>query len=125
MNDVTTQRTQPLIGGEEAVPGPKDALPEMVWIARGEFPMGSDHHHRNERPAHRVRADGFRMDRTPITNRECSCFVQATRYVTLAAIPPDAKDYRPAAWCGAPHGAWSASRSSACLSISLVPHQAS
>jgi formylglycine-generating enzyme required for sulfatase activity len=93
MNDVITQRAQPRIGAEEAVRDPKYAQPEMVWIAGGTFRMGSDHHYREERPAHRVRVDGFWMDRTPVTNREFRRFVQATRYVTFAEIPPDPKDY--------------------------------
>ena len=40
---------------------------DMVWIAGGEFDMGSDHHYPEEAPRHRVRVDGFWMDRTPVT----------------------------------------------------------
>jgi hypothetical protein len=42
---------------------------------------------------HRVRIDGFWMDRTPVTNREFSRFVEATAHVTLAEIAPDPKGY--------------------------------
>jgi formylglycine-generating enzyme required for sulfatase activity len=83
---------QPLIGGG-IVSDPKEVHPEMIRIAGGTFRMGSDHHYREERPAHRVRIDGFWMDRTPVTNREFRRFVQATHYVTLAEIPPDPKDH--------------------------------
>ena len=35
----------------------------MVWIEGGTFRMGSDRHHPEEAPAHRVRVDGFWIDR--------------------------------------------------------------
>ncbi len=68
-------------------------LPDMVWIPGGEFLMGSDRHYREEAPAHRVRVDGFWMDRTPVTNEQFARFVAATGYVTFAEIAPDPKDY--------------------------------
>ena len=57
---------------------------EMVWIEGGEFWMGSDTHYPEERPAQRVRVDGFWIDRTPVTNREFREFVRATGHVTFA-----------------------------------------
>jgi len=69
------------------------ARPEMIWVEGGAFLMGSEHHYPEERPVHRVRVDGFWIDRTPITNREFRRFVEATGYVTFAEIPPDPKDY--------------------------------
>ena len=69
------------------------AHPEMVWVEGGEFLMGSDHHYPEERPVHRVRVDGFRIDRTPVTNGEFRRFVEATGYVTFAEIAPDGKNY--------------------------------
>src|SRR5580658_3604946 len=66
---------------------------DMVFVPDGAFRMGSDSHYPEEAPAHRVRMDGFWMDRTPVTNRQFSEFVQATGYVTFAEIPPDPKDY--------------------------------
>jgi formylglycine-generating enzyme required for sulfatase activity len=54
----------------------------MVWIPGGTFRMGSDRHHAEEAPAHRVRVDWFWIDRTPATNRLFNVFVQATRHVT-------------------------------------------
>ena len=67
--------------------------PDMVRVPGGLFLMGSDHHYPEERPAHRVRVDGFWMDRTPVTNREFRRFIEATGYTTFAEIPPDPKDY--------------------------------
>ena len=46
--------------------------PEMVWIPGGEFLMGSDRHYPEEAPAHRVRVDGFWMDRFTVTNATSS-----------------------------------------------------
>jgi formylglycine-generating enzyme required for sulfatase activity len=55
--------------------------------------MGSEKHYPEEAPSHRVTVSGFRMDRTPVTNRDFRRFVNATGYVTFAETPPDAKDY--------------------------------
>jgi formylglycine-generating enzyme len=67
--------------------------PNMIRIPGGVFRMGSDQHYPEERPAHRVRVDGFWMDRTPVTNRQFRQFVVATGYVTCAEIAPDPRDY--------------------------------
>ena len=66
---------------------------DMVWIAGGEFDMGSDHHYPEEAPRHRVRVDGFWMDRTPVTVRQFAEFVRATGHVTTAEIAPNPDDY--------------------------------
>lgn len=55
--------------------------------------MGSDRHYAEERPVHRVRVDGFWIDRTPVTNRAFRRFVKETHYVTLAELAPDPRDY--------------------------------
>jgi len=55
--------------------------------------MESDHHCREETPAHGARVNGFWMDRTPVTNNQFRKFVNATGYVTFAEIAPDPKDY--------------------------------
>lgn len=65
----------------------------MVWVPGGEFWMGSDRHYPEERPCHRVRVDGFWMDRTPVTNAQFARFVTATGHVTFAEMPPRAEDY--------------------------------
>jgi formylglycine-generating enzyme required for sulfatase activity len=78
---LTQQSTAP-------VPAPAAAAsPEgMGWIAGGEFTMGTDDERSfpNERPAHRVKIDGFWMDATAVTNAQFRAFVDATRYVTVA-----------------------------------------
>ena len=50
--------------------------------------MGSDHHYQEEKPAHRVKVDGFWIDKTPVTNAEFARFVKATGHVTFAEIDP-------------------------------------
>jgi formylglycine-generating enzyme required for sulfatase activity len=65
----------------------------MVWIPGGGFPMGSDHHYPEEAPAHRVRVEGFWMDRKPVTNAQFQAFVKATGHVTLAERPADPSLY--------------------------------
>src|SRR5689334_6261172 len=59
----------------------------MVWIAGGEFTMGSDRHYPEERPERRASVDGFWIDETPVTNRQFAEFVEATGYETFAEIP--------------------------------------
>ena len=86
-------------------PLPDDAIREtpshsdMVLIRGGTFRMGSDRHYPEEAPVHRVTVASFRMDRTPVTNRQFRQFVEATGYVTVAEMAPDPRDY-PA---GLPH----------------------
>lgn len=66
------------------------APPDMVWIPGGEFTMGSDSQDakKDEKPAHRVKLDGFWMDATPVTNKQFKAFVDATGYVTTAEKAP-------------------------------------
>jgi formylglycine-generating enzyme len=66
---------------------------DMIWIPGGTFCMGSERHYAEEVPVHRVAVDGFRIDRTPVTNRRFKEFVRATGHRTSAEIPPDPKDY--------------------------------
>jgi sulfatase modifying factor 1 len=70
---------------------PSDTPPGMRWIPGGEFLMGSDSDQAwpEERPAHRVRVDGFWIDEHEVTNAEFRRFVQATGYVTTAERAPD------------------------------------
>jgi formylglycine-generating enzyme required for sulfatase activity len=72
----------------------------MVWIPGGTFQMGADDPSAlpRERPAHRVRVDGFFIDATEVTNAQFRAFVDATGYVTTAEKPPrweDLKDQLP------------------------------
>src|SRR5262245_21622894 len=65
--------------------------PGMVWIPGGEFAMGTDSEigWPDEKPAHRVRVDGFWIDETEVTNSQFRAFVEATGYVTTAEKKPD------------------------------------
>lgn len=67
--------------------------PGMRYPHGGTFWMGSDQHYPEEKPAHRVRVDGFWIDRFPVTNRDFRSFVNATGYVTFAEVQPDPNDY--------------------------------
>ncbi len=73
---------------------PANAPPGMVWIPGGEFTMGSDGPAARpvEKPAHRVRVDGFWMDETDVTNTQFREFVEATGYVTTAEKKPDLEE---------------------------------
>jgi len=75
----------------EAAHAQDEAPPGMVWIPAGEFTMGTDDKQSmpNERPAFRVRLDGFWMDEHDVTNAEFARFVEATHYVTVAERPVD------------------------------------
>ncbi|MBX7166050.1 MAG: formylglycine-generating enzyme family protein [Pirellulales bacterium] len=66
----------------------------MVWVPGGEFWMGSDDPSAwdDERPAHRVRVDGFWMDRYEITNAQFEKFVEATGYRTTAERAPNVEE---------------------------------
>jgi formylglycine-generating enzyme required for sulfatase activity len=70
------------------------AEPGMVWIPGAEFAMGTDDPNAwpDERPAHRVRVDGFWMDRTEVTNAQFRAFVAVTGYVTTAEKPPSLEE---------------------------------
>ena len=66
----------------------------MVWMAGGEFTMGTDAESGwpDEKPAHRVRVDGFWIDATEVTNAQFRAFVEATGYVTTAEKPPSLEE---------------------------------
>jgi formylglycine-generating enzyme required for sulfatase activity len=70
---------------------------EMVWVSGGEFMMGSDDYYPEERPAHKVRVDGFWVDRHTVTNTDFKRFVDDTGYVTVAE-----RELDPAQFPGAP-----------------------
>jgi formylglycine-generating enzyme required for sulfatase activity len=66
---------------------------DMVWVPGGEFMMGSNAHYPEEAPAHRVRIDGFWMDKFTVTNRDFERFVNETGHLTLAEKPASLDDY--------------------------------
>lgn len=71
-----------------------EAPPGMVWIPGVEFTVGTDSElgWPDEKPAHRVRVDGFWMDVTEVTNAQSRAFVEAMGYVTTAEKPPDVEE---------------------------------
>ncbi len=75
----------------------------MVWIVGGEFSMGAvvSGHGNDEmpmasndaEPIHRVRVDGFWIDKTTVTNEQFAKFVAATGYVTIAERAPTKEEF--------------------------------
>ena len=65
----------------------------MVWIAGGEFQMGSEDFYPEERPVHRAHVEAFWVDVHPVTVAEFRRFVKATGHVTVAETTPDAADF--------------------------------
>lgn len=63
----------------------------MVWIPTGTFNMGSSNEEGrpDEYPQHKVKVDGFWMDKTEVTNAQFRKFVEATGYITTAEKAPD------------------------------------
>jgi formylglycine-generating enzyme len=75
----------------------------MVWIPGGEFstganvggggscemPMASN----DAGPVHRVRVDGFWMDKIAVTNGQFEEFVRSTGYVTIAERTPTKEEF--------------------------------
>ena len=89
VSDVT-----PVTAPQRALPPAGPAPAGMVWIPGGEFMMGSNDREVSpaERPAHRVRVDGFWMDETDVTNAQFSRFVEATGYITTAEKVPTVEE---------------------------------
>src|SRR6185369_2048864 len=88
---------------EDRAAAPSPAPDGMVWIPGAEFSMGAADPRDDPaggpdplgdaRPIHRVRVDGFFMDRTEVTNGAFVRFVAATGYVTVAERTPRAEDF--------------------------------
>lgn len=86
-------------GSKEPGPAPEG----MVWIPGGEFSMGAviNGHGSCEmpmasndaEPVHRVRVDGFWMDKTTVTNAQFEKFVAATGYITIAEKAPTREEF--------------------------------
>jgi formylglycine-generating enzyme required for sulfatase activity len=66
----------------------------MCWIPGGDFTMGTNSElgWPDEKPAHRVRVDGFWMDQAEVTNAEFRRFAVATGYLTTAERAPTAQE---------------------------------
>jgi formylglycine-generating enzyme required for sulfatase activity len=82
---------------------PKLAPEGMVWIPGGEFSMGASVNghgscempmaSNDTEPIHRVRVDGFFMDKTAVPNEQFEKFVKATGYVTIAERTPTKEEF--------------------------------
>jgi formylglycine-generating enzyme required for sulfatase activity len=59
----------------------------MVLVPGGEFVMGTEDGHFDERPAHRVRLSAFYLDRCEVTNTEFAKFVRETEGYTAVEGP--------------------------------------
>ena len=68
-------------------------IKDMVEIPAGRFRMGSVAFYPEEGPVREVEVDGFAIQRGPVTVAEFARFIDAARYVTLAARPLDPADY--------------------------------
>src|SRR6476660_5904835 len=85
------------------VSSPSKAPEGMVWIPGGEFSMGAAVNgggscempmaSNDTEPIHRVRVDGFFMDKTAVTNEQFEKFVKATGYVTIAEQTPTKEEF--------------------------------
>jgi formylglycine-generating enzyme required for sulfatase activity len=53
---------------------------EWIEVKGGKFWMGDDEHGGDEKPAHRVKVDGFRMTKHPVTNRMLAEFPFGSQY---------------------------------------------
>lgn len=67
----------------------KAPFSDMVWVPGGVFTMGSDKHYPEEKPAIRVKVDGFWMDKFTITNHQFRKFTGDTGYISFAERPLD------------------------------------
>jgi sulfatase modifying factor 1 len=66
---------------------------DMVYLAGGNFLMGSNSFYREERPVRPAHVDGFWIDIYPVTNADFRRFVDATGYVTYSERPPNPAMY--------------------------------
>jgi formylglycine-generating enzyme required for sulfatase activity len=103
------KRLQAAVEGEFKTTAANDSAPSgsppdgMVWIPGGEFSMGCSDPRKephggpdpmnDARPIHRVRVDGFWIDRTEVTNKQFAEFVAATGYETIAERIPTAEEF--------------------------------
>jgi len=80
---------QPNAGAKPAAADRED----MVFLAGGNFLMGSNSFYREERPVRPAHVDGFWIDVYPVTNADFRQFVDATGYVTYSERPPNPAMY--------------------------------
>ncbi len=79
-----------------SIPSKKKGKPpakDMIWIEGGLFTMGSNDHYPEEAPTHKVKVNGFWIDKFLVTNAQFQKFVKATGYITFAERPANQNDY--------------------------------
>ena len=71
-------------------------LSQLVIIPAGTWQLGSTASYAmpNEAPVRQVELPAFRIERTPVTNRQFAAFVEATNYLTTAERPVDWEEMR-------------------------------
>lgn len=67
---------------------------EMITIPAGEFTMGSEAGDDDERPAHTVFVNEFKIDKYEVTNEQFAKFVEETGYVTGAEQAGEGDSWR-------------------------------
>ena len=76
-------------GKEKSIDTPEG----MIWVAKKTFLQGAKSSDafamEREKPAHKVKVDGFYMDITEVTNKQFQEFVESTGYITIAERPID------------------------------------
>jgi gamma-glutamyl hercynylcysteine S-oxide synthase len=80
--DADDWRPSSVLGSETGALRPF-SFPEQVTIDEGTYAIGTDEHawvYDNERPRHEVEVAPFRIDRTPVTNRQYRAFVEDGGY---------------------------------------------
>ena len=117
--DADEWRPSPVLDSETSAERPF-GFPESVAIDAGTFTIGTDEQawvYDNERPRHEVELAAFRIDRTPVTNRQYRGFVEDGGYDDERLWSADGWTWRQEAGAGAPQfwrregdGAWSRRR---------------
>lgn len=91
VSEAQTDKCATYAGVPEVTDG---SLAGMTRVSGGEFLMGSDRHHPEERPARRVSVGAFFIDRHEVSNAQFAEFVKATGYVTMVERPVDSSKYK-------------------------------
>jgi iron(II)-dependent oxidoreductase len=117
--DADDWHPSPVLGSEK-VAGETFSFREAVTIDGGTFPIGTDELawvYDNERPRHEVELAPFRIDRTPVTNRQYLAFVESGGYDDERLWDADGWAWRQESGAGAPQfwqregeGSWSRRR---------------
>lgn len=95
-DSISASNPDPAIQTKSSSSGSNVAGNKMVWIPGGEFFMGTNEEeaYPTEKPAHKVKVDGFWMDETEVTNTEFKKFVDETGYITVAEKVPEWNELR-------------------------------